>query len=62
MLIGKCSRTPSGEGHAVLVVKTTDGDLVLDNHYNKITPFNRTSLDWLKIQSGDNPRLWFDIT
>lgn len=53
--------TPSGEGHAVLVVKTSEGDLVLDNRTSSLRPWNRTDLTWLKIQSGGNPRLWFDI-
>jgi len=55
------ARTRSGEGHAVLVVKTSEGDLVLDNRFNSVRPFNRTALNWVKIQSADNPRLWFDI-
>lgn len=55
------AKTPSGEGHAVLVVKTSEGDLVLDNRTAAVRPWKRTDLTWLKIQSGDNPRLWFDI-
>ncbi|QPB22377.1 transglutaminase-like cysteine peptidase [Rhizobium sp. 007] len=55
------TRTPSGEGHAVLVVKTTRGDLVLDNRTNRIKNWRKTDLQWVKIQSGDNPRMWYDI-
>lgn len=55
------ARTGTGEGHAVLVVKTSQGDLVLDNRHNSIQSWNRTDLTWEKIQSGDNPRLWFDL-
>ena len=55
------ARTPWGEGHAVLVVKTSEGDLVLDNRISAIRTWNKTDLIWVKIQSGDNPRLWFDI-
>lgn len=51
-------RTGSGEGHAVLVVKTSKGDLVLDNRTGAIKPWRQTDLSWVKIQSGDNPRLW----
>lgn len=51
-------RTRSGEGHAVLVVKTSRGDLVLDNRTGIIKPWRQTDLSWVKIQSGDNPRLW----
>jgi len=52
------TRTASGEGHAVLVVKTSRGDLVLDNRMSAIKGFKRTDLSWIKIQSGDNPRMW----
>lgn len=52
------TRTASGEGHAVLVVKTSKGDLVLDNRTSAIKRWQRTDLSWVKIQSGDNPRMW----
>lgn len=55
------TRTPSGEGHAVLVVKTTRGDLVLDNRDNAIRDWKKTDLTWLKIQSEGNPRIWMSI-
>ncbi|MNL69638.1 hypothetical protein D3C87_1945270 [compost metagenome] len=53
------ARTRSGEGHAVLVVKTSKGDLVLDNRSSAIKPWRSTDLRWVKIQSGDNPKRWF---
>ena len=52
------TRTASGEGHAVLVVKTSKGDLVLDNRTSAIKSWQRTNLSWVKIQSAENPRLW----
>jgi predicted transglutaminase-like cysteine proteinase len=55
------AETPSGEGHAVLVVKTDKGDLVLDNRTNRIRTWKETDLHWVKIQSGENPYLWYDI-
>lgn len=55
------ARTAWGEGHAVLVVKTDMGDLVLDNRTNAIKPWRAAGLTWLKIQSGENPRIWFDV-
>lgn len=55
------ARTGSGEGHAVLVVKTSRGDLVLDNRTDEIKPWTQTDLRWVKIQSGDNPRLWYTM-
>jgi predicted transglutaminase-like cysteine proteinase len=53
--------TPSGEGHAVLVVKTDGGDLVLDNRTNAIKNWRDTDLRWIMIQSGENPRIWYDL-
>jgi predicted transglutaminase-like cysteine proteinase len=55
------TRTAEGEGHAVLVVKTTKGDLVLDNRTAAVKRWHRTDLDWLKIQSAENPRLWHTL-
>jgi predicted transglutaminase-like cysteine proteinase len=55
------ARTGSGEGHAVLVVRTDRGDLVLDNRNDSIKRWNATDLRLLKIQSGGNPRIWFDL-
>lgn len=55
------ARTPSGEGHAVLVVKTTEGDLVLDNRTSRIKLWSDTGLRWVKIQSSRDPRRWFAL-
>lgn len=55
------ARTRSGEGHAVLIVTTSDGDLVLDNRTTTIRVWNRTDLRLLKIQSAANPHLWFSV-
>lgn len=53
--------TKAGEGHLVLVVRTSTGDLVLDNRTNAIKPWNRTGLAWSKIQSAENPRVWLSL-
>lgn len=55
------TKTPAGKGHAVLVVKTDRGDLVLDNRMNEIKSWTDTDLRWLMIQSGDNPRIWYEL-
>lgn len=55
------ARTASGEGHAVLVVKTSKGDLVLDNRTSAIRLWRRTDLRWIKIQSVENPRVWHSL-
>lgn len=55
------ARTPSGIGHAVLVVSTTQGDLVLDNRTNVVKPWKAVDLKWIKIQSHENPRVWLKL-
>lgn len=55
------ARTRTGEGHAVLVVRTTTGDLVLDNRTDQIKVWRDTNLEWVKIQSDHNPRLWLQF-
>jgi predicted transglutaminase-like cysteine proteinase len=55
------TKTPAGEGHAVLVVKTDRGDLVLDNRTNTIKGWRNTDLRWLMIQSGDDPHVWYEL-
>jgi len=54
-------KTSSGEGHLVLVVMTTKGDLVLDNLTEAVLPWQRTDYRWLKIQSARDARLWSKI-
>lgn len=53
--------TPQGVGHTVLVVRTTKGDLVLDNRTADIKTWSQTGLRWLKIESAKDPRLWFAL-
>lgn len=50
--------TPSGIGHLVLVVATTQGDIVLDNLAKNILPWQVTSYRWVRIQSDTDPRFW----
>ncbi|MBX4859246.1 hypothetical protein G9X64_34970 [Rhizobium sophorae] len=53
--------TPAGEGHAVLVVRTDMGDLVLDNRKSSIKNWRDTDLRWDKIQSGTDPYVWYRL-
>ena len=48
----------SGEHHLVLVVRTDEGDLVLDNIAPQIRPWSHTPYQWLRIQSPANPNFW----
>jgi predicted transglutaminase-like cysteine proteinase len=50
--------TPEGEGHAVLVARTTAGDFVLDNRTNRLLKWNQTDLSWIKIASAGSPLIW----
>jgi predicted transglutaminase-like cysteine proteinase len=54
-------KTSSGIGHLVLVVATTNGDLVLDNLTETIRPWRSTDYHWLKIQSASDARFWNEI-
>ncbi len=54
------ARTRQGVGHAVLVVRTDRGDLVLDNLNNTVKPWNEVDLELLSV-SGANPFQWFAL-
>jgi predicted transglutaminase-like cysteine proteinase len=46
------------EGHAVLTVKTDQGDFVLDNQTPKVVPWTATGYRFVKRQSQENPNRW----
>lgn len=50
------------EGHAVLMVRTDAGDLVLDNRRDEIKRWTETRYQFLKRQSEENPRKWLALT
>jgi len=50
-----------GEGHAVLTVRTKQGDFVLDNKVNEIRLWNQTPYDYIMRQSYLNPRIWVSL-
>jgi predicted transglutaminase-like cysteine proteinase len=50
--------TNSGEHHLVLVVRTTSGDLVLDNLTAQIRPWSRVPYRWVRIQMPNKPKYW----
>lgn len=52
--------TARGEGHTVLVVRTSQGDLVLDNLNNHVRAWNETGHQ-LVAMSSSNPRQWQEI-
>jgi predicted transglutaminase-like cysteine proteinase len=54
-------RDQEGEGHAVLMLKTTSGDFVLDNKVNEIRRWTRTGYHFVKRQSQENPNVWVSL-
>ncbi|NGO64172.1 transglutaminase-like cysteine peptidase [Rhizobium daejeonense] len=54
-------RTPNGQGHAVVVVRTRTADLVLDNRSDAIKRVNEVDLVWIKMESADNPKWWYAL-
>lgn len=52
------ARIRTGEGHLVLIARTDQGDLVLDNLGNSIRSWSQTGYTWIKRQSSRNPRHW----
>lgn len=50
--------TTGGIYHAVLIVKTTNGDYVLDNRYPGAKLKERTEYKWKLQQTIRNPMLW----
>ncbi|MDH6263506.1 transglutaminase-like cysteine peptidase [Bradyrhizobium sp. BR13661] len=54
-------KTPSGIGHLVLIVSTTQGDLVLDNLTDAVRIWQSTPYSWIKIQSANNLRFWSEV-
>lgn len=49
--------TLGGQDHAVLIVRTNAGDLVLDNMTDAIMSWDRTDIDWIAM-SGPDPMHW----
>jgi Predicted periplasmic protein len=54
-------RLEDGSGHAVLTLRTSDGDYVLDNLENRVLPWRETAYDYVRRQSSANAGLWLSI-
>lgn len=50
------ARTETGEGHAVLVARTTDGDFILDNRYDTVRHWQALPYRWVALQNPASPR------
>jgi predicted transglutaminase-like cysteine proteinase len=53
--------TAWGEHHLVVVVRTSAGDLVLDNLTGTIVPWSRKAYRWVRIQTPKNPSYWASL-
>jgi len=54
-------RKPDGEGHAVLTLRTTEGDFILDNLAANVKPWFDTDYSFIKRQSSYNAGRWVTI-
>lgn len=54
-------RDENQEGHAILTVRTTRGDYILDNKHSRILSWQRTPYMYIKRQSGKDPRQWVSL-
>ncbi|MCT7665310.1 transglutaminase-like cysteine peptidase [Shinella kummerowiae] len=54
-------RKPDGEGHAVLTVRTTEGDFILDNLNNEVKLWTTTPYRYLKRQASFHAGRWVSI-
>jgi predicted transglutaminase-like cysteine proteinase len=49
------------EGHAVLLMRTVQGDFILDNKTDDIRPWHRTPYEYVMRQSYIDPRIWMSL-
>ena len=50
--------TSWGEHHLVVVVRTKQGDFVLDNLNSTVRPWSQTAYRWVRVQSPSDPKSW----
>lgn len=51
----------SGEHHLVLIVRTSSGDLVLDNMTSEIKPWSAAPYRWVRMQSPEQSKVWSTV-
>jgi predicted transglutaminase-like cysteine proteinase len=54
-------RDEKDDGHAVLTLRTTDGDFILDNRRDEVRRWNDLDYTYLKRQSEKHPREWVSL-
>ncbi|CCV06650.1 Transglutaminase family protein cysteine peptidase BTLCP [Mesorhizobium metallidurans STM 2683] len=60
-LLVTVARQPNGDGHAVLTVRTSLGEFILDNLKSEVLPWTATNYTYLKRQSSQNSGVWVTI-
>jgi predicted transglutaminase-like cysteine proteinase len=53
--------TQWGEHHLIVVVRTSKGDLVLDNMASQIRQWSKVPYQWLRVQTPRNPNIWASV-
>lgn len=54
-------RDEAGDGHAVLTVRTTGGDYILDNKITDVRLWHKTPYSFVMRQSYLNPKIWVSL-
>jgi predicted transglutaminase-like cysteine proteinase len=54
-------RDQNDQGHAILTVRTSRGDFVLDNLTDEIKPWESTGYRFVKRQSQEDPNVWVAV-
>ncbi|UVK36782.1 transglutaminase-like cysteine peptidase [Mesorhizobium sp. AR10] len=60
-LLMTVARQPNGDGHAVLTVRTSLGEFILDNLEPRVLAWTDTDYTYLKRQSDQNSGVWVTI-
>jgi predicted transglutaminase-like cysteine proteinase len=54
-------RDKKGDGHAVLTVRSSKGEFILDNQEAEILPWSDTGYRYVKRQSQSDPNVWVSL-
>jgi predicted transglutaminase-like cysteine proteinase len=54
-------RDENGDGHAVLTLKSTRGDYILDNKVDEVRLWSATGYQFIKRQSQEDPNAWVSL-
>lgn len=60
-LLMTVARQPNGDGHAVLTMRTSHGEFILDNLEPRVLAWTDTEYTFLKRQSERNSGVWIQI-